>query len=163
MELKNKIVKTAKICKITTKVLYCVSFAVCFVFIALAIALSVTDAIKDFTPAETAIIFATAALWAFILIGLLWNVEGIFKCIERDQTPFGDGVSHYLKKTAIFVLVISIVPALLGTTLLTTICPETEFTFPVSVSGIVSGAILFLIGMFFKYGKELQKRDDETL
>ena len=163
MELKNKIVKTAKICKIVSKVLYCVACAVCLVFIALAIALSVTDAISGLTSAETAIIFSTAALWAFILIGLLWNVEGIFRCIEKEQTPFCAGVSHYLKKIAIFVLVISIVPAILGTTLLTAICPESEFTFPVSVSGIVAGGLLFFIGMFFKYGNELQKRDDETL
>ena len=163
METKNKIVKTAKICHIVSKVLYCASFAVCLTFIVLAIALAVTDAIEGFTPAETAIIFSTSALWAFIFIGLMWNVEGIFKCIVSEKTPFCEGVSHYLKKAAIFMLVISIVPAVLGTLLLSSICPASEFTFPVSISGIVAGAVLFLIGMFFKYGNELQKRDDETL
>ena len=163
METKNKIVKMAKVCHIVSKVLYCVACAVCLTFIVLAIVLSVTDAISDFTSAETAIIFSTAALWAFILIGLLWNVEGIFKCIVRDKTPFCEGVSHYLKKLAIFVLVISVVPALVGSIILKIAEPASEFTFPISVSGIVAGAVLFIIGMFFIYGNELQKSDDETL
>lgn len=163
METKNKIVKTARVCHVVTKVLYIVACVVCLTFIALAIALSVTDAIKSFSKAETAVIFSTAALWAFILIGLLWNVEGIFKCIVRDKTPFCEGVSHYLKKTAIFVLVISVVPALAGSIVLRIAEPASEFTFPISLSGIVSGVILFLIGLFFKYGNELQKSEDETL
>ena len=163
METKNKIVKTAKICHIVSKVLYCVAFAVCLTFIVLAIALSVTEAIDTLSKAETAIIFSTAALWAFILIGLLWNVEGIFKCIVRDGTPFCEGVSHYLKKTSIFVLVISIVPALLGSVILKIVESTSEFTFPISVGGIIAGIVLLIIGIFFKYGNELQKSDDETL
>ena len=163
METKNKIVKTAKVCRIVSKVLYCISFAVCLTFIVLAIALSVTDAIGEFTPAETAIIFSTAALWVFILIGLLWNVEGIFKCIVQEKSPFCEGVSHYLKKTSIFVLVISIVPALLGSIILKIVESTSEFTFPVSVGGIIAGIVLLIIGIFFKYGNELQKSDDETL
>lgn len=163
METKTKIVKTAKVCHIVAKALYIVSFAVCLTFIVLAIALSVTGAISSFTKAETAVIFSTAALWAFILIGLLWNVEGIFKCIVRDKTPFCEGVSHYLKKTAIFVLVISVVPSLLGSIILRIVETSSEFTFPVSVGGLIAGVVLFIIGMFFKYGNELQKSDDETL
>ena len=163
METKSKIVKTAKVCYIVAKVLYCVAFAVCLIFIALAIALSLTDAIEAFTPAETAIIFATAALYAFMCIGLLWNVEGLFKSIAKEGTPFCDAVSHYLKKIAVFILLTAIIPALLGTTVLKIACPESEFNFPVEVGGIVAGGVLFLVGLCFQYGKELQERDDETL
>ena len=163
METKCKIVKTAKVCYIVAKVLYCIAFAVCLVFIALAIALPLKDAIAAFSPAETAVIFATAALYAFMCIGLLWNVEGLFKSIAKEQTPFSDAVSHYLKKIAVFLLLTAIVPALVGTTVLRIVCPESEFNFPVEVGGIIAGGVLFLLGMVFQYGNELQKRDDETL
>lgn len=163
MELKNKIVKTAKVCYIAAKVLYLIAFAVCLAFIGLAIGLSVTNAISALSPAETAVLFSTLALYAFVCIGLLWNVEGLFKTIAKEQSPFTERVSHYLKKVAIFVIVLSAVPALLGTTILRIVCPETEVVFPIELCGIVVGAVLFFIGLLFKYGKELQKRDDETL
>lgn len=163
METKKQIIKTAKVCYIVTKVLYALSCVACLVFIALAIALSCTNAIKSFTVAETAIIFSTLALYAFMCIGLLWNVESIFKSVGDEQAPFGDRVSHYLKKIAIFVILLSVVPALVGSILLRTICPSTEFVFPIEFGGIVAGIVLFLIGMFFNYGKELQKNEDETL
>ena len=163
MELKEKIVKTAKVCHIITKVLYLLSFAVTLTFIVLAIVLPNTDAISSMTHAETAVMFSTLALYAFILIGLLWNVEGIFKTIGNEQSPFTEGVSHYLKKIAVFVLILSIIPAIVGTALIKSICPGSEINFPVEVCGIVAGAVLFLIGLLSKYGTELQKKDDETL
>ena len=163
MDTKNKIVKTAKVCHIIAKVLYIAACAVCLAFIALAIALPLTNAIDTLTNAETAVLFATLALYAFICIGLLWNVEGIFKCLVKDGSPFSEGVCHYLKKIAVFVLVLSVVPAIVGTTLIRIICPATEITFPIEVSGIIVGVVLFVIGVIFDYGKELQKRDDETL
>ena len=163
MEIKNKIVKVAKVCYIVAKVLYLVSFALCLTFIALAIALPITNAIPAYAPAETAMIFATLAMFTFVLIGLMWNVEGLFKCIAKEQSPFGEGVSHYLKKIAIFVLMLAVVPALIGTIILRIIMPETELIFPIEMGGIIAGAVLFIIGLSFKYGSELQKRDDETL
>lgn len=163
METKNKIIKTAKVCCIISKVLYILSCVACLVFIALAIALSCTHAIATLTVAETAIIFSTLALYAFMCIGLLWNVEGIFKSIVGAKAPFDEKVSHYLKKIAIFVISLAIIPALVGSILLRAICPSTEIIFPISFSGIVAGFVMFLFGLFFKYGKELQKNDDETL
>lgn len=163
MELKNKIVKMAKVCHIVAKVLYCVACAVCLTFVVLAIALSVTNAISTLTSGETAVLFSTLALYAFVCIGLLWNVEGLFKSIAKEQSPFSEAVSHYLKKISIFTLILSAVPALLGSILLRIVCPETELTFPIEVGGIVAGVILLLIGIFFEYGKELQRSDDETL
>ena len=163
METKNKIIKTAKVCYKVTKVLYFVSCAACLVFIALAIALSCTNAIKEFSVAETASIFGTLALYAFMCIGLLWNVESLFKSVEQEKAPFGKKISHYLKKSAIFVVLISVVPALVGSTVLHIIYPTTELTFPISLGGVISGIVMFMFGLFFKYGKELQKNDDETL
>lgn len=163
METKNKIVKMAKVCQIVAKVLYIAAFVVCLAFIALAIALPLSETIEKYTQSEVTMIFSTLAVYSFICIGLLWNVEGIFKSIVKDKSPFCEGVSHYLKKTAIYALVIAIVPALLGTTVLRIIYPETELTFPVSISGILIGAVLLVLGIIFKYGNELQNKDDETL
>ena len=163
MELKEKIVKTAKVCHVISKVLYLLSIAVTLAFIVLAIVLPNTDAIESMERAEVAVMFSTLALYAFICIGLLWNVEGIFKVIASEHSPFTEGVSHYLKKVAVFVLVLSIVPAILGTIIVRSVCPATELNFPVEVGGIVAGLVLFLIGWFSKYGIELQKKDDETL
>ena len=97
METKNKIIRTAKVCYKVTKVLYFVSCAACLIFIALAIALSCTNAIKEFSVAETASIFGTLALYAFMCIGLLWNVESLFKSVEQEKAPFGEKIKFFLK------------------------------------------------------------------
>ena len=163
METKNKIVKTVKVCGIISKVLYLLSCVACLVFIVLAIVLPLTNAVQTYTNAETAVIYATLALYAFTCVGLLWNIEGIFKTITKEQSPFAEKVSHYLKKVAIYVIVLSTVPALLGSTVVRIVYPETEIAFPIELGVIIAGAVLFLIGLFFKYGKELQNKDDETL
>ena len=163
MEIKNKIVKLAKICHIVSKVLYCISFAVCLVFVALAIALPLSNATGEMSAAEAAVFFATLALYSFMCIGLLWNIEGLFKYIAKEQTPFNERVSHYLKKIALFTLLLSAVPALVGSIVMRAVCPETELTFPIELGGIVAGIVLFIIGLCFDYGNELQKSDDETL
>ena len=163
MDTKTKIIKTAKVCHIISKVLYILAFAACLTFIVLAIAFPLTTTVDNMTAGETATFFATLALYAFILIGLLWNVEGLFKAIATEQSPFTERVSHYLKKLAIFIIVVSVVPALVGTTVMHIVYPETEQSFPIELGGIIAGAVLFLIGLFFNYGQELQKRDDETL
>lgn len=160
---KRKILKTAKICYIVSKILHILSCVACTVFIVLAVALSCTHAVKTLTVGETAVLFSTLALYSFMCIGLLWNVEGIFKSIGEAQAPFGERVSHYLQKIAVFVILLAVIPALVGSILVRIICPETELVFPVSFAGIIAGVVMFIFGMFFKYGKELQKNDDETL
>lgn len=162
MDTKSKIVKTAKICQIAAKVLYFIAIAACPVFIALAIALSLTDAIAHLSPPETAVLFGTMAVYAFIGVGLFWNVEGLFKSIAKEQAPFGEAVGHYLIKIAVFVLLLSAIPAFLGTLVAHIACPETELSFPIEVGGIITGGVLFLIGMFFQYGNELQEMNDES-
>lgn len=163
METKNKIFKIAKISYIISKVLYCLACILTLVFIVLSIVLSATNAIKTMTSAETAVLFGTFALYAFISIGLLWNVEGLFKCIIKEKTPFNDGVSHYLKKMAIFTLALSLVPALVGSTIIKIVYPKTSIVFPIEIGGVIIGIVLVIVCVFFKYGKELQQRDDETL
>ena len=163
MRTKNKIIKTARICHKITKGLYYASFVFCFVFVVLAIVLASTKTIKSLTVAETACLFGTLALYAFISIGLLWNIASIFKSVEKDKAPFSEKVSYYLKRSSIFVVLISVVPALIGSIVLRLIYPATDLTFPISVGGIISGITMFMIGMFFNYGKELQQNEDETL
>ncbi|MCH5156444.1 MAG: hypothetical protein J1G02_01040 [Clostridiales bacterium] len=163
METKQKIVKTAKACGIISKVLYILSCVVCLAFIVLAIVLPLTNTIDTVSNGETAVTFATFALYAFVCIGLLWNIEGLFKAIVKEQSPFTERVSHYLKKVAVFVIVLSVVPALIGSTVMQIVNPETETVFPIELGGIIAGVVLFLVGLFFNYGKELQDKDDETL
>ena len=162
METKNKIIKLAKICQIISKVLYIASFVVCLVFIALAIALPLSGT-TALPTAETAVLFGALALYAFVCIGLLWNVEGFFKSIHKGQAPFNEAVNHYLKKIALFILLLSVAPSLIASIVIKAINPETELGFPIEFGGIVAGLVLYVIGLFFDYGNELQKSDDETL
>ena len=163
MEIKEKIVKTAQVCYIVAKVFYFLAFAICLAFIVLAIVFPINNTIKEFAPAEVAVIFSCAALYVFICIGLLWNVQQLFKNIAQEKSPFSETVSHYLKKIAIFILILAVVPAVLASTVVKIVYPATEFNFPIEAGGILAGVVMFLIGMFFKYGNELQKKDDETL
>lgn len=159
MNTKNKIIKTAKICGTVSKVFYCLACVACITFIALAIALSCTNAIKSFTAGETAILFGTLALYAFMVVGLLWNIEQIFISIVKEQKPFCERVCHYLKKAAIFLILISTVPALIGTILLHSIIPATELNFSIEFGGIIAGIVLLIICQFFEYGHELEDKN----
>ena len=163
MKTKNEIIKIAKISYIVSKILYCLSFLACIVFIILAFVLSANNPIESFAPAETGVFFGTLALYSFMFIGLLWNVESLFKSIAKEQAPFSESVSHYLKKIAIFIILVSVVPALVGSCLAKIVYPTTELLFPIELSGVIAGIVLFLIGLSFKYGQELQRKDDETL
>ena len=163
MDTKNKIIQTAKVGRIVSQVLYILSIVACLVFTVLAIVLPLTDAIKAIEPAESAIIFAMLAVYAFFTFGLLWNVQQFFASIEKGQSIFNARAGKYLKKTAIFTLVLAVVPAIIGSTLINAIVPDSEFVFRVEVAGIITGALLLLVGLFFEYACELQKKDDETL
>ena len=156
METKNAIIKTAKICGTVCKVFYCLAIAACLTFIALAIALPCTNAIKSFTVGETAILFGTLALYSFIAIGLLWNVEQIFVNIVKEQTPYCNAVNHYLKKIGTFLIIISTVPSLLGTVLLHSVIPETQLNFHIELGGIIVGIALLVFSKIFEYGKEFK-------
>lgn len=158
METKNKIMKIGKTCGIISKVLYCLACVSCLTFIALAIALSCTNAIKELSVGETAIVFSTLALYSFVCIGLLWNVEHIFTSMLKNQTPFCEKVIHYLKKTGVFVILIATIPAIIGNILLHSIIPETELNFSVELGGIIAGIVLILLCLFFEYGKELENK-----
>lgn len=159
METKNKIVKTAKICSTICKVFYCLACVACIAFIALAIALSCTNAIKSFTAGETAILFGALALYAFMLVGLLWNTEQIFVNVVKEQTPFCKRVTHYLKKTGIFLILLSTIPAIIGTILLRSVVPATELNFSIGLGGIIAGIVLILFCQFFEYGNELEEKN----
>lgn len=163
METKNKILKLAKGCHIASKVLYFGSMVACLTFTVLAIVLPCVNVIKDFSVAEVATLFGTLAFYSFMCIGLFWNVGGIFKSIINEQAPFSARVSHYLKKTAIFIIVMALVPALVGSTVVRLIDTDTTMNFPISFGGVIAGVVLFVVGVFFKYGKELQTKEDETL
>lgn len=154
METKNKIVEMGKICYRIFKVLYCLACGVCLVFIILAITLSCTHAIKSLTIGETAVLFGTMALYAFIVIGLLWNIENISVHIVREQTISCEKVKHYLKKTGIFLILTSTVSAIVGTCIMHLVTPASELNFPVEAGGIIAGILLLVFSQFVFNGKE---------
>lgn len=160
---KEKMLKVAKVCEIVTKVFYILACTLTSVFIVLAIVLSTTDAISGYTPAEVALIFGGIALYCFMLIGVLWNVEQIFKNIVIYKTPFNEKVTHYLKKTAWCTILTSVIPALIGSILVKAIVGESEVRFDFQIVGLIVGVVTLLLGYVFNYGITLQKQDDETL
>ncbi len=161
---KDKIVKIAKAGEIVSKIFYITAIVCALVGITCAIAaplVKIADA--PLTLAEELIAAGIVTLYAFFLINVWWNVEQIFKNIRVNQTPFNERVTHYLKKTAIAVILISIIPALLGSILVNAIVPESILHFDFQYIGFGVGILLFFLGLVFKYGIELQKKDDETL
>ena len=56
------------------------------------------------------------------------------------------------------MIILSVVPAIFGSAVLGIACPTTEITFPIELSGVIVGVVLFLIRVFFNYGKEFQER-----
>ncbi|MCM1306147.1 MAG: DUF2975 domain-containing protein [Bacteroides sp.] len=163
MNNKTKVIKIARGCKIASKVLYILACVACLVFVALAIALPVTNAVKTLTAAESAIMFSILALYSFLLIDFFWNTQKLFFNIENSETPFNAKSINCLKRIAWSIVVISVVPALLGSILIHAIAPNSEVVFRVELVGLISGLVLFLLAVVFSYGKDLQDRDDETL
>lgn len=162
-QVKEKIIKLSKGLYVATKVLYIISISLFFVFAIEAIVFPLTGIIKGYSAGEIAIAFSVLALYSFIGVGLLWNISQLFRTIYTEKTPFSLQVNKYLKKSAGYILAISIIPALIGSILKFSICPNSEFSYHIEVTGILAGLVLYFIGLFFTYGNELKNRDDETL
>lgn len=163
MDNKEKLIKTSKICKLIAKVLNVASLCALLTFTVLAIVLPLTISISGYEKGEIAIIFSMLAVHALFLSGILWNVEKIFYYVEKKETPFSNFVNKYLKKTAIFTIISSIVPSILGATLLKIFTPNSAISCQIQLVGVVMGVVLFVLGQIFAYGCDLQKKDDETL
>lgn len=163
MNNKNKLLKIAKGCKIASKVLYILDCATCLTFVVLAIVLPLTNAIKTLSTAEVAIMFSVLSLYSFLLIDFFWNTQKLFANIEKAQTPFNLTTIKCLKRLAWSIVVISVVPAILGSILIHAIAPNSDVVFRIELVGIISGIVMFLLGLVFSYGKELQDKDDATL
>lgn len=161
---KEKILKVAQIGEVVSKIFYITAIVCAAVATVCTIAapfVKVTDV--PLGPTESAIAAGGAALYMFMLIDVWWNVKQIFKNIRVNQTPFNERVIHYLKKTAVAVILISIIPAFVGSLLLNLVVPESVIDFDFQYIGLGVGVLLFMLGLVFNYGIELQKKDDETL
>lgn len=160
---KGRIIKISKICKVIAKVLYVLDCIVTFAFLVLAIVLPLTNAIKSISPAECAIIFSVLTLYAFFMIDFLWNTTKFFDTICTEQSVFNIKVTKCIRRIAISSLILSTVPAIIGSILIHAIVPTSEFVFRIEIVGIMASVVLFFISLFFKHGAELQRKDDETL
>lgn len=163
MKDKNKIIKISKTCKVVSKVLYILDCVATLTFLVIAIVLPLTNAIKSITPAECAIIFSVITLYSFFMIDFLWNTTKFFDTICKEQSVFGVKLTKCIKRLAISSLILSTIPAIIGSILIHAICPTSDFVFRLEIVGIMASIVLFFISLFFKHGAELQKQDDETL
>lgn len=162
-EVKDKIIKISKTCKVVSKVLYVLDCIATFAFLVLAIVLPLTKAIKTITPAECAIMFSVLTLYAFFMIDFLWNTTKFFDTICLQQSVFNLKVTKCIKRIAISSLILSTVPAIIGSILIHAIVPKSELVFRLEIVGIMAAIVMLFISLFFKHGAELQKQDDETL
>ena len=160
---KAKIIRISKTCKVVSKVLYVLNCVAMLTFLVLAIVLPLTNAIKSIKPAESAIIFSVLTLYSFFMIDFLWNTTKFFDTICKEKSVFNVRVTKIINRIAISSLVLSTVPAIIGSILIHAIVPASEFVFRIEIVGIMASVVLFFISLFFKHGAELQKRDDETL
>lgn len=160
---KRKILKISQTCKVVFKILYVLNCIMTFTFFVLAIVLPLTNAIQQITPAECAIIFSVLTLYSFFMIDLLWNTTKFFATICEEQSVFNIKITNSIKRIAISSLILSTIPALIGSIFIHAIVPNSEFVFRFEIVGIMAAVILFFISLFFKYGAVLQKQDDETL
>ncbi|MCM1404744.1 MAG: DUF2975 domain-containing protein [Prevotella sp.] len=163
MDHKTKLVKIAKGCKIGCKVMYLLSCVATVVFVVLAIALSLTDAVATLTPTEVAILFTVLAMYAFLLIDFFWHTQKLFGIIASTGTPFNLPVIQRLKRIGWSSMIISVVPAVIGTILIQILVPNSELVCHVEVVGLIAGLVTLMLSVVFGYGKELQDKDDETI
>lgn len=160
---KEKIINISKTCMVVSKVLYVLNCMATLAFLVLAIVLPTTKAIKSITPSECAIVFSVVTLYSFFLIDFLWNTTKFFESIYKEQSVFHCKITKYLKRIALSSLILSIIPALIGSILIHAIAPASEFVFRFEIVGIMTGIVLFFIALFFEHGATLQKQEDETL
>lgn len=163
MNNKNKIIKISKICKVVSKVLYILDCVATLTFLVLAIALPLTNAIPSITPAECAIIFSVLTLYTFLMIDFFWNTIKFFDTICKEQSVFSIKITKCIRRLAISSLILSTIPAIIGSILIHAIVPASEFVFRIEIVGIMAAIVLFFISLFFSHGAELQKQNDETL
>lgn len=163
MKDKDKIIKISKICKVVAKVLYVLDCVMTLASLILAIVLPLTNAIKTISSAECAIIFSVLTLYGFFMIDFLWNTTKFFDTIYKEKSVFNIKITKCIKRLAISSLILSTIPAIIGSILIHSICPTSEFVFRLEIVGIMAAIVLFFISLFFKHGAELQKQDDETL
>lgn len=163
MSDKNKIIKISKTCKIISKILYIIDCILTLAFLVLAIVLPLTNAIKSILPSECAIIFSVLTLYSFFMIDFLWNTTKFFDIICKEQSVFNVKITKCIKRVAISSLILSTIPAIIGSILIHSIVPASEFVFRLEIVGIMASIVLFFISLFFKHGAELQRQEDETL
>ena len=160
---KDKIIKISKTCKVVSKVLYVLDCIATLAFLVLAIVLPLTDAIKTIEPAESAIVFSVLTLYGFFMIDFLWNTTKFFDSTCKEQSVFSEIATKCINRIAVSALVLSTIPAIIGSILIHAIVPASEFVFRLEIVGIMASVVLFFIALFFKHGAALQKQEDETL
>lgn len=158
MKDKNKIIKMSKTCKVVSKVLYVLSCIATLAFLVLAIVLPVTNAIKSIKPAESAIVFSVLTLYSFFMIDFLWNVCKFFDTICKEQSVFSEKITKTIRRIAISSLILSIVPAAIGSILIHAIVPESEFVFRFEIVGIMASIVLFLFHCFLNMEQSFKSR-----
>lgn len=163
MDKKEKLIKVAGATYKMTKALYIFACVVCLVGVVLAIVLPLTVKNVGIAPMELCAMFIYMALVAFFVVGVLWNFEMICKSIKENGSLFTERLPKYIRKIGIITILASIIPSIVATAVIQSTIPDSEMVYSVGIGGVVCGAVFILMGVFFKYGAELQRKDDETL
>ena len=157
-EMMKKLYVFAKVC-------YIICLIAAPVLVILGVVFGLNNTIDGRTTGETIISFSVLALYAFSAAGLLWNVEMLFKDMGENGSPFSEKSGHYITKTARFLLILSVVPALIGKIAMGILSgitkAESELQFDFGFGGIIFGLILLYISLAFDYGYKLENKDKE--
>ena len=112
---------------------------------------------------EMICLLSTSIVSVIITTVTLLYLGAIFKAIKNNDSPFDIGNIVRLKRAAISIALLSIIPSLVGV-VVAAILGTTGFTsLNVDVTLIVMAFFFLCLAYIFEYGAELQKQSDETL
>ncbi len=147
------------------KVLFYICIAIACAAAISGVILASTNAIEKWSVYETLLFFFEVSIYASISAILIKNVGKLFRDMANAKSPFCEKAGRYITKTARYIFILSVVPALIGNVAIgilnTSSGLESELRFKFGYTGILAGVITLFLSMVFDYGYELQQKADE--
>ena len=105
---------------------------------------------------------AVSLTYMGLIMGILIIAGKIFSGIRKTLLPFSGENAKYLKKIAILIGFIAVVPALIEIIGGAILGISMEL-YSISIEGLVLAFVVYCLAHIFQYGLELQEQADETL
>lgn len=99
------------------------------------------------------IFFLVAVLYCIIMLVLFHIASGIFREIEKSQTPFITKIVKEIRVVSILFFILSTFPQM----------SDGSLTFGINAIGIIGGLLIWCLSYIIQYGCILQQESDETL